>query len=59
MISMSEQIDALRDRLYELLEKDDILSQGEALKLSQELDMLIYYFYNDTMSAQACLFFGI
>ncbi|WP_368488565.1 aspartyl-phosphate phosphatase Spo0E family protein [Clostridium sp. BJN0013] len=41
-----KQIEQLREKLNELVAKSDILYRGEVLKLSQELDELIYIQYN-------------
>ncbi|EDK32888.1 aspartyl-phosphate phosphatase Spo0E family protein [Clostridium kluyveri] len=41
-----KRIEQLRERLNELVVKSDVLYRGEVLKLSQELDELIYIQYN-------------
>ncbi|MFL0198726.1 aspartyl-phosphate phosphatase Spo0E family protein [Clostridium sp. WILCCON 0269] len=41
-----KQIEQLRERLNALVATNDILCKGEVLRLSQELDKLIYMQYN-------------
>ncbi|KAJ53828.1 hypothetical protein CTM_01125 [Clostridium tetanomorphum DSM 665] len=43
-----EMIELLRQKLNELVTKETTLSRGEVLKLSQELDKLIYKYYSST-----------
>jgi hypothetical protein len=47
MVAIIENIEMLRDKLHRLLEFEADLSQGEILRLSQELDMLIHAFYSN------------
>lgn len=45
---MKEEIESLRENLHELLEIDKCLCSNEIVKLSQELDKLIYAYYSCT-----------
>ena len=42
---MGKVLEQTRERLINLIEMDSILYEGEILKLSQELDKLIYKYY--------------
>jgi len=42
---MFEQIEKLRDKLNKLILHNDVLSDDEILKVSQELDKLISLYY--------------
>ncbi|ENK1243249.1 aspartyl-phosphate phosphatase Spo0E family protein [Clostridium sporogenes] len=42
---MGKVLEQTRERLNNLIEMDSILYEGEILKLSQELDKLIYKYY--------------
>ena len=44
-----KQIEQLRERLNALVVKSDVLHRGEVLRLSQELDELIYIQYNKSI----------
>lgn len=48
---MSEQIEYLRKKLDDLVANECTLYEGEILRLSQELDKLIYKYYLSTRSA--------
>lgn len=48
---MIEQIESLRKKLNDLVEKECILYEGEILRLSQELDKLIFSYYATAMPA--------
>lgn len=48
---MVEQMESLRKKLNDLLENECILYEGEILRLSQELDKLIYNYYSNVRSA--------
>jgi hypothetical protein len=43
-----EYMEVLREKLNQLAEKETILSRGEVLELSKEMDKLIYKYYNTT-----------
>ncbi|AKA67284.1 aspartyl-phosphate phosphatase Spo0E family protein [Clostridium scatologenes] len=43
---MKDQIESLRESLHKLLERDKCLCSNEIVKLSQELDKLIYAYYS-------------
>lgn len=42
---MGKVLEQTRERLNNLIEMDSILYEGEILRLSQELDKLIYKYY--------------
>ncbi|NMM62331.1 aspartyl-phosphate phosphatase Spo0E family protein [Clostridium sp. P21] len=43
---MKEQIELLRESLHKLMEINSCLYSNEVVKLSQELDKLIYAYYS-------------
>jgi len=46
---MGKVLEQTRERLNNLIEMDSILYEGEILKLSQELDKLIYKYYKQEL----------
>lgn len=44
---MGERIEEIREKLNELVESETDLNKGEVLRLSQELDALIYIYYKN------------
>jgi hypothetical protein len=47
MDNMGERIEEIREKLNELVESETDLNKGEVLRLSQELDALIYIYYKN------------
>lgn len=46
---MGKVLEQTRERLNNLIEMDSILYEGEILRLSQELDKLIYKYYKQEL----------
>jgi hypothetical protein len=49
LVAMKEQIEKLREKLNDLVIKQSTLTHQEIVKLSKELDELIYYYYSNVV----------